>query len=169
MGIASYTSLPIELVPKFSPPVVTIITAYPGASPSEVENTVAKPIEDAISSLEGIDQIQVVSNENVCFIAVEFEQQVDLDKSVQEIQRKMNQVVSLFPKEVRAPVINKFALDELPVVRLAVSGNMSGTAFYDLVKNRVVSEIGQVKGVAQVNILGGEQREVKININSYKI
>jgi hydrophobe/amphiphile efflux-1 (HAE1) family protein len=169
MGIASYTSLPIELVPKFSPPVVTIITAYPGASPSEVENTVAKPIEDAISSLEGIDQIQVVSNENVCFIAVEFEQQVDLDKSVQEIQRKMNQVVSLFPKEVRAPVINKFALDELPVVRLAVSGNMSGTAFYDLVKNRVVSEIGQVKGVAQVNILGGEQREVKVNINSYKI
>ena len=169
MGIASYTSLPIELVPKFSPPVITIITAYPGASPSEVENTVAKPIEDAISSLEGIDQIQVVSNENVCFIAVEFEQQVDLDKSVQEIQRKMNQVVSLFPKEVRAPVINKFALDELPVVRLAVSGNMSGTAFYDLVKNRVVSEIGQVKGVAQVNILGGEQREVKVNINSYKI
>ncbi len=169
MGIASYFSLPIELTPKFSPPVITIITAYPGASPSEVENTVAKPIEDAISSLEGIDQVQVVSNENVSFIAVEFEQQADLDKSVQEIQRKMGQVVSAFPKEVRAPVINKFALDELPVVRLAVSSNLSGTAFYDLIKNRVVSELAQVKGAAQVTILGGEQREIKININSYKL
>lgn len=169
MGIASYFSLPIELTPKFSPPVITIITAYPGASPSEVENTVAKPIEDAISSLEGIDQVQVVSNENVSFIAVEFEQQADLDKSVQEIQRKMGQVVSGFPKEVRAPVINKFALDELPVVRLAVSSNLSGTAFYDLIKNRVVSELAQVKGAAQVTILGGEQREIKININSYKL
>lgn len=169
MGVASYFNLPIELVPKFSPPVVTIITTYPGASPSEVENTVAKPIEDAISSLEGIDQIQVSSNENVCFIAVEFDQKMDLDKAVQELQRKVNQVVSGFPKEVRAPVINKFALDELPVLRLAVSGNWTGTDFYDLIKNRLVSELGQVKGVAQVGILGGEQREVKININSYQL
>ncbi len=169
MGVASYFSLPIELTPKFSPPVVTIITAYPGASPSEVENTVAKPIEDAISSLEALDQIQVVSNENVSFIAVEFEQQADIDKAVQEMQRKMNQVTSTFPKEVRAPVINKFALDELPVVRLAVSGSVSGTEFYDLIKNRVVGELGQLKGVAQVSVLGGEQREVKVNINAYKL
>jgi hydrophobic/amphiphilic exporter-1 (mainly G- bacteria), HAE1 family len=169
MGVASYFSLPIELTPKFSPPVVTIITAYPGASPSEVENTVAKPIEDAISSLEALDQIQVISNENVSFFAVEFEQQADLDKAVQEIQRKMGQVVASFPKEVRAPVINKFALDELPVVRLAVSANVSGTDFYDLIKNRIVGELGQLKGVAQVSILGGEQREVKVNINAYKL
>ncbi len=169
MGVASYYNLPIELVPKFSPPLVTIITAYPGASPSEVENAVAKPIEDAISSLEGIDQIQIASNENVCFVAVEFDQKADLDKSVQEIQRKINQIQSGFPKEVRTPVINKFALDELPVLRLAVSSNLTGTAFYDLIKNRLISDLAQVKGVAQVGILGGEQREIKVNINSYRL
>lgn len=169
MGVSSYFSLPIEMVPKFSPPVVTIITAYPGASPGEVENTVAKPIEDAIASLEGVDLIQIASNENVSFVAVEFDQKVDLDKAVQEMQRKINQVVPTFPKEVRTPVINKFALDELPVLRLAASGNITGTAFYDLIKNRVASEIGQVKGVAQVAILGGEQREIKVNINSYQL
>lgn len=169
MGVASYFNLPIELVPKFNPPLATIITAYPGASPSEVENTVAKPIEDAISSLEGIDQIQIASNENVCFVAVEFDQKVDLDKSVQEMQRKINQILSSFPKEVRTPVINKFALDELPVLRVAVSSDLSGTAFYDLIKNRLVSDIAQVKGVAQVGILGGEQREIKVNINSYRL
>lgn len=169
MGVASYFSLPIEMVPKFSPPVVTIITIYPGASPSEVENTVSKPIEDAISSLEGIDQIQVGSQENSSFISVELNQDADIDQSVQEMQRKINQIQVLFPKEVRTPVINKFALDELPVVRLAVAGNLTGTAFYDLVKNRVVPEIAQIKGVAQVSILGGEEREIKINISSQRL
>lgn len=169
MGVSSYFGLPIEMVPKFNPPVVTVITIYPGASPSEVENTVSKPIEDAISSLEGIEQIQISSQENSSFVTLELAQQIDVDKAVQEIQRKINQVQSTFPKEVRTPVINKFALDELPVVRLAVSGNLTGTAFYDLVKNRVVPEIAQLKGVAQVGILGGEEREIKINISSQRL
>jgi hydrophobic/amphiphilic exporter-1 (mainly G- bacteria), HAE1 family len=169
MGIAAYQTLPIELVPKFSAPVVTVITLYPGASPGEIENTVAKPIEDALSSIEGIDQIQVTSNESVSFVAVEFDQAVDLDKAVQEIQRKINTIQASLPKEVRTPVINKFALDELPVLKLAVSSNQTGTKFYDLVKNRLVAELGQVKGVAQVGILGGEQREIRVNINSYRL
>jgi len=169
MGIASYMRLPIELVPKFSAPVVTIITIYPGASPSEVENAVSKPIEDAISSLEGIDQVQIGSQENSSFVAVEFEQSVDLDKAVQEMQRKINQLQASLPKEVRTPVINKFALDELPILKIGVAGNQTGPAFFDVIKNRVVPEISQVKGVAQVSILGGEEREIKINISSARL
>ncbi|MBK9335947.1 MAG: efflux RND transporter permease subunit [Lewinellaceae bacterium] len=169
MGVASYFSLPIELVPKFDPPVITIMTLYPGASPAEVENAVAKPIEDAISSLEGIQLIQIGANENVCFVAVEISQELDLDKAVQEMQRKVNQILPTFPKEVRTPVINKFALSELPILRLAVRANVAGPEFFDLVKNRLVPEMGQVKGVAQVGILGGEEREIKINISSAKL
>ncbi|MBK8969436.1 MAG: efflux RND transporter permease subunit [Saprospiraceae bacterium] len=169
MGVASYFSLPIELVPKFDPPVVTIMTAYPGASPAEVENAVAKPIEDVISSLEGIDQIQIGSNENICFVALETHQDIDIDKTVQELQRKINQILPTFPKEVRAPVINKFALSELPILRLAARANVAGSQFYDLVSNRVLPEIAQVKGVAQVSILGGEEREIKINISSARL
>ncbi|MBK8554410.1 MAG: efflux RND transporter permease subunit [Lewinellaceae bacterium] len=169
MGVASYFNLPIELVPKFSPPVVTIITVYPGASPAEVENAVSKPIEDVISSMEGIDQVTVGSNENASFVVVELDQAVDINQAVQEIQRKINQVQTNFPKEVRTPVVNKFALDELPIMRLAVRSNVSGTAFYDMIKNRVVPDISQVKGVAQVNVLGGEEREIKVNINSSRV
>ncbi len=169
MGIGSYYRLPIELVPKFSPPVVTIITIYPGASPSEVENAVSKPIEDAISALEGIDQVQIGSNESASFVAVELKQDVDIDQAVLEMQRKIGQIQSTFPKEVRTPVINKFALDELPILRLGVAANLTGTAFYDLIKNRIATEIAQVKGVAQVNVLGGEAREIRVNINSERL
>ncbi len=169
MGVASYRNLPIELVPKFNPPVVTITTIYPGASPSEVENAVSKPIEDVVSSLEGIEQIQIGSMENSCFIALEMNQTVNIDQAVPEIQRKINQILPTLPKEVRPPVVNKFALDELPILRLGVSGNLTGTAFFDLIKNRVVPEITRIKGVAQASILGGEEREIKINISSERL
>ena len=169
MGVASYRNLPIELVPKFNPPVVTITAIYPGASPAEIENAVSKPIEDVVSSLEGIEQIQIGSMENSCFIALEMNQSVDVDEAVPEIQRKINQILPTLPKEVRPPVVNKFALDELPVLRLGVSANVSGTDFFDLVRNRIVPEIARVKGVAQVNVLGGEEREVKINISSKQL
>ena len=93
MGVAAYRNLPIELVPKFDPPVVTITGIYPGASPSEVENAMSKPIEDVVSSIEGIEQIQIGSFENSCFIALEMNQAVDLDQAVPEIQRKINQIL----------------------------------------------------------------------------
>lgn len=169
MGVASYRNLPIELVPKFDPPVITVVAVYPGASPSEVENAVSKPIEDVVSSIQGIEQIQIGSFENSCFISLEMNQATDLDIAVPEIQRKINQILPSMPKEVRPPVVNKFALGELPVLRLGVSGNQSGTAFFDLVKNRLVPEIARVKGVAQVSILGGEEREIKINIASDRL
>lgn len=169
MGVASYYSLPIELAPKFNPPLITIITVYPGASPAEVENAVSKPLEDAVSSLEGIDQVSVGSQENASFLGIEFEQTVDLDKAVLEVQRKINQVQASLPRECKTPVVNKFALDELPVMRLAVSGTLGGTDFLDLVKNRVVPDIAQLSGVAQVNVFGGEEREVKINLSSERL
>ncbi len=169
MGAASYFTLPIELVPKFSPPVATIITVYPGASPSEVENSVSKLLENAISSVEGVEEINVGSQENSSFIAVEFDQNTDLDAGVREMERRIGQIVPNLPKNCRTPVVNKFALDELPVMRLAVSGTDGGTTFYDLVKNRIVPELAQIKGVGQVSILGGEEREIVVSVRSDKL
>ena len=97
MGVAAYRNLPIELVPKFDPPVITITGIYPGASPAEVENAVSKPIEDVVSSIEGIEQIQIGSFENSCFIALEMNQKVNLDQAVPEIQRKINQSPAALP------------------------------------------------------------------------
>ncbi len=169
MGIASYLSLPIEMVPKFDPPVITISAIYPGASPAEVENAVARPLEDAVASIEGVQLIQIGSNEGICFIALELDQQIDLDRAVQELQRKINQILPTLPREVRPPVVNKFALSELPVMRLAVRSHLAGTEFYDMVKNRLLPELTQVRGVAQISILGGEMREVRVNISRSRL
>ncbi|MCS6928497.1 MAG: efflux RND transporter permease subunit [Saprospiraceae bacterium] len=164
MGIASYQRLPIEMTPKFDPPVITVSAIYPGASPAEVENAVARPLEDVVASLEGVQLIQIGSNEGICFIALELSQETDVDRAVQELQRKINQIMPTLPREVRPPVVNKFAFSELPVMRVAVRSQLVGSELYDMVKNRLLPELTQVRGVAQVTLLGGEAREVRVNV-----
>lgn len=166
MGVSSYLRLPIELTPKYSPPIATVATLYPGAGPAEVENTVSKPLEKALASMEGVDNIWVTSAENASFILIEFVQDADINRMIPEAQRKINQAAAAFPREVRQPTLNKFALDELPILRLAVSSSvLSGSDFFDLVNNQIAPEIAQVKGVAEVSVLGGESREIRVNVN----
>ena len=108
-GLLSYFSLNYELLPKFSPPVVSITTIYPGASPSEVENTVTKKIEDAVASLENIKKIDATSYESVSVIIITLNPEADVDYSLNDAQRKVNAILADLPDEAKAPSLNKFS------------------------------------------------------------
>ena len=89
-GLLGYQLLSYELIPKFTPPVITIQTVYPGASPTEVEKSVTIPIEDLVSSVENIDKIESTSNENVSIVVLNFNDGVDIDELLDIVQRKVN-------------------------------------------------------------------------------
>jgi HAE1 family hydrophobic/amphiphilic exporter-1 len=169
LGIFGYYQLGYELVPKFSQPVVTITTAYPGASPSEVENSVTRKIEDAVASMENIVEVRSISSENVSFVMVELKASANIDLALQEAQRKVNAVLSKLPKEVKTPALGKVSPDEAPIIRLGIKAKMASTELYDLVDQRIAPAISRVEGVGQVNIIGGEQREIRVNVNSQKL
>lgn len=169
LGIASYFTMPYELVPKFSPPVLVVSTIYPGAPPSEVENSVTKPIEDAISVVENVDVIQSASQENISMMKVELKQGADVDKVVQDIQRRVNAISNKLPETAKAPSINKFDFDELPIIRLALFADKSPTELYDFAKNTVQPQIAQIPGVADVAIFGGTPRELNINVKAKEL
>jgi len=169
LGYESYKTLNYELLPKISPPVLTIATVYPGASPSEIENTVSKKIEDVISTLENISSIRTNSSEGVSFVVVEFSQSADIDKSLQEAQRRLNALIPNLPKDCKAPTVSKFAFDELPILRMGCISNLPGPQFADQLKNQIIPRISQVAGVGQVIIIGAEQREIKINVSTDKL
>ena len=99
LGLYSYTQLNYELLPKMSSPFVSITTVYPGASPNEVETSITKPIEDAISSVDQLKAIRSTSVEGVSFVMAEFDQSVDIDFTVQNAQRKVNEIVSTLPED----------------------------------------------------------------------
>jgi HAE1 family hydrophobic/amphiphilic exporter-1 len=114
MGWVSYQQLSYELLPKFSSPVVTVSTVYPGASPSEVESSVTKKVEDAISAMENIVSVRSTSQEGFSFVMIELTQSANVDLALQDAQRKVNATVSQLPEQTKTPVLTKFAIDELP-------------------------------------------------------
>lgn len=169
LGLMSYQKLSYELLPKFSAPIVTVTAVYPGASPNEVENTVTKKLEDAVSSMENVDKITSSSYESLSVIVVQLRNEANVDLALQEAQRKINAILSTLPEDVKAPSLGKFSFDDLPIIRLGVSANISPTELYDLVEQRIQPNLSKIPGVAQINLIGGEQREIRVNVNNEKL
>lgn len=169
LGFFSYKQLNYELLPNFSMPVITIVTIYPGASPTEVENSVSKKIEDAISTTGSIDNIKSISQENISYVIMEFKPSTDVDYAIQEVQRKINAIQILLPEDAKVPVISKFGMSDFPIINITVSSNTDPTGLYDLVKHRISPELKGIKGVGEIILAGGEEREICVNINAAKL
>ncbi len=168
-GLLSYSNLNYELLPKFSPAVVSVTTVYPGASPSEVENTVSKKIEDAVSSMENIKKIDTKSYEGVSSVVITLNSGADVDYALNDAQRKVNAILKDLPEDIDPPSLNKFSLDDLPVMTLSGTGNTDAASFYDLMDKRVSPVLSRIDGVAKINLIGGQEREIKVSVDAKKL
>jgi hydrophobic/amphiphilic exporter-1 (mainly G- bacteria), HAE1 family len=165
LGLFSYKQLQYELLPKMTPPVVTVSIRYPGASPAEVETSLTKPVEEAVSAIEKISSITSTSTEGMSVVAIEFSNSANIEKALQDAQRKINEVRDRFPTEAKAPVITRFALDEAPVLRIGATSSLPDTDFYQMLKDNIQPQLASVAGVGQVYLLGGREREIRVNID----
>tara|TARA_R100000935_G_scaffold3137_2_gene8275 strand:+ start:1348 stop:4509 length:3162 start_codon:yes stop_codon:yes gene_type:complete len=168
-GLFSYSQLNYELIPKMEIKVVTIMTIYPGASPAEVENTVSRKVEDAVSSLENIKKIQTKSFESLSLVTIEFTSDADVDFLLNEAQRKINSIRSDLPEDIEEPSLSQFSLSDLPVVSLGVTANLSENELYDLIDQKIQPEFSRLSGVAQVTLVGGQEREIRVNLDPNKL
>lgn len=168
LGIFSYNQLSYELLPKMSSPFVTVVTVYPGANPSEVENAVTKKIEEAVAGAEKLKRVFSTSSENVSTVFVEFQQSANADLATQDVQRKINEITDL-PTGVKRPAVLKFQLDAIPVIRMAVTSAMPPRDFAQLLKDQIKPRLAQIKGVSQVSLVGLSEREINVNINADKL
>jgi len=168
-GLFSYSSLSYELIPKFEVNVVTISTVYPGASPGEVENTVTKKIEDAVSSLELVKKVESKSYESLSIVTVTLEPEADANYSLNDAQRKINAIEKDLPDDVDPPSLNKFSLSDLPIITIGATSKMDEVAFYDLLDKKIEPILARVNGVAQVNLVGGEEREIQVSLDQEKL
>lgn len=169
LGVFGYFQLRYELLPKVAPPWVVISTVYPGASPSEVENSVTKVIEDAVASVEKLSNIYGNSYEGLSVISLEYKYSANADQAMQEVQRKVNVIALKLPKDIRTPIIQKFSFDEVPVLKVGVSSDMPSREFYQFLKDEIEPAFGKIEGVGQVNLIGGDVREIKINLDAQKL
>ncbi|MGD1044769.1 MAG: efflux RND transporter permease subunit [Bacteroidota bacterium] len=169
LGIFGYLQLNYELLPKMSIPVVVVQTIYPGASPYEVENNVSKVIEDAVSGIDKIDAVSSRSYESMSLVIIEFKQDANIDFAVQDASRKVNAILANLPTDAKTPTVSKIAFDEIPVLKMGVTSQMDSREFFQFLKDRVQPRISKIAGVAQVSLTGGEEREIKVNMDANKV
>jgi HAE1 family hydrophobic/amphiphilic exporter-1 len=169
LGGFSYLQLKYELIPNMFPPYVTVVTVYPGAAPQEVESSVTKPIEDAVAGVDRIKKVNSYSYENYSIVQTEFQFTADPTKANQDVQKKVNEVIASLPPSVKTPTVSNFSLDDFPIIRIGVTADMDGRELYQIVKDNVKARLSRIAGVAQVSIVGGQEREVRVNLDLAKL
>ena len=165
LGFLGYSSLQAELMPKFTPPTMNVQVVYPGASPSEVESSLTRKLEDALSSLQGIESMRSYSFEGMSMIFVSFIYGTDIDKSISDAQNKIDSKKATLPSAILSPMINKITVDDKSIMTLSVTSDLEATEFSDLVEHRLVPELLRVPGTAKVESVGERPKEIQVNLD----
>jgi HAE1 family hydrophobic/amphiphilic exporter-1 len=168
-GVLSFNNLNQELMPDMSMEAVFISTIYPGAGASEVENSVTKKIEDAMSSLESVDNITSVSMENFSMVTVELKSGTDINRSLQNAQRKINAIRGNLPDEAEEPSLVDFNMSDIPIMTIGATSRMDETAFYDLMDKEIKPMLERIPGIGSVSLTGGQEREIQVNLNEERM
>ncbi|WP_163407157.1 efflux RND transporter permease subunit [Flavobacterium ajazii] len=168
-GAFCYTKLSYELMPDMSQPTLVVTTQYPGAAPVNVEQTVTKEIEDVLSGVDGIKTISSQSMEGNSIITAEFNVGTDIDSKEQEVQRKINNILSELPDDVKTPSISKVTPSDSPIMQLTATSNLTNAAFYDVMKNEIKPQLQQIGGVGEITLIGGQEREIQVNVIKDKL
>ena len=169
LGIHFGMHLKLELIPTLDVPVVSIVTTYPGAGPSEVEEQVSKKIEDQVGTVEHLKKITSRSQDNVSIVIAEFHYGTDMIQALSDVRDKVEIAKRNIPKEADNPTIYKIDPNSRPIVTLAMYGTMDLRSLRDLADDRIKKELEKVAGVASVRVSGGYEREILVEVDPGKL
>ena len=169
LGIRSASNLGMDLTPNIEFPVVFIQTIYQGTGPEEIESTITKPIEEAMSTLTGIDKMMSFSKENVSIVVILFTMETDIKEATQQARDKMATIRSSLPDDIEEPVIRNMDPNEQPIAVLGVSANLDTKKMYDLADRTIKPEFEQIQNVGMVSIGGARKREIHVELDNDKL
>ena len=168
MGTVSYISLPRESSPSIKIPYVFIATVYPGVSPQDVENLVTQEIEKEVKGISGVKEVKSVSRESFSSISVEFNTDVIIDDALQKVRDKVATAKTKMPTDIKEPVIMEINFSELPMMYVNISGNLN-PAEMKKIGTSVQDKIEEIPGVLSAEVVGGLDREVKIDADANRL
>jgi hydrophobic/amphiphilic exporter-1 (mainly G- bacteria), HAE1 family len=169
LGIASYKQLGLDLMPKTDMPVVFVQTSLPGASAEEIETQVTKPIEEAVNTIAGIDELRSSSQQGGSRVIITFVLERDIEAAVQDVRDKVATITNKFPNDTLPPVIQKIDPDSNPILTIAISGDRSQKEISEIVDKRIKQNLETVKDVGDVSFSGDRHREVQLLLNKDRL
>ncbi len=168
-GIFSLTRIPIDLLPEIDTNAIMVMTAYEGASASDIENNVTKPLENSLNSVSDLKHISSQSKENISIITLEFEYGIDIDVATNDVRDKLDMVKQALPDEVNNPIIFKFGTDDIPIMMLSVTAAESTSGLYKILDDQVANPLARISGVGAVSVTGSAKREIKVYCDPHKL
>jgi len=169
LGLFSFSKLGVDLFPNIDFPIVVVNTTLRGASPEEIETSVTKPIEEAVNTISGIEELRSTSYEGLSQVVVTFKLEKNTDTAAQEVRDAVNRVVKEFPQGTDQPVIQKLDLGAAPIMSIAVTGDLRVRDITEIAKKKIKEPLETIYGVGKVTMVGGREREIHVIINPMKL
>lgn len=163
LGIVSFTNMTTDLLPDINMPYAVVITTYPGASPSQVEEVVSKPVEQAMATVSNIQNVQSISSENMSMVVLEFSQTANMDSVSLEMRENLDQIKGYWDDSVGNPIIMKINPDMMPVMVAAVEKDgLDGIGITEYANQDLISSLESLEGVASVDTSGEVEQSVQV-------
>lgn len=168
-GVFSLMNTSLANYPEFDANVVMVMSSYPGASASDIENNLTKVLENTLNGVENLKDLTSRSKENISVVVLEFEYGTDIDEACNDIRDKLDLVNSSLPDGASVPVLFKFGADDMPVLILSAKANQSLMGLNKILDDKMVTPLGRVKGVGTVSVSGAPEREIHVYCDPNKL
>jgi hydrophobic/amphiphilic exporter-1 (mainly G- bacteria), HAE1 family len=169
LGLLSLTKLPVDLMPEFEQPTLTVRVSYAGVGPLEMEELVTRPIEQAVSAVPGLVRVNSSSSEGNSQVQLNFDWGRDLAEAADEVRTRLDRVRGRLPEDADPPTIFKFDSNSQAIVQLGVEGDYDPVTLRELAENEIAPRFERVDGVAAVTVNGGLRRQIHIDLSKEKI
>jgi len=170
LGVVSISKMEMALTPEINIPVALVMTEYEGAGPEEVESLVTETIEGAVSNVENIDAISSISSEGTSIVIVEFNYGIDMDNAVNNMRDKLSMVDRMLPADAGEPTIMKLDMNSMPIARIIISSDsMNNDELKSFAEDTIQPRIERQVGVASVDVTGGHEKEIKVEIDPERL
>ena len=168
-GLFGYSKLGVDLFPKVDLPFISVTTALPGSAPEEIETEITDKIEEAVNTVSGIDELRSVSSEGISQVFISFNLDKNIDVASQEVRDKVNRVLGELPQDVRQPLVQKLDPDAIPVLTIALSGPFSVKEITEYADKVLRRNLESTRGVGQVALIGGQKRQINVDVDPLKL
>ncbi len=169
LGVLAYRRLGLDLMPQVEFPFVTVLTVYPGASAEDIETSVARKIEDAVSAIDGVRHLDSMCMPGLCQTLIEFELHRDVDAAATDVRERIAMIRRDLPAAAEDPRVLKFDINARPVATMVLSGHRPVDELYDLADQQLRDRFSVVDGVADVDVVGGARREVHVRADAARL
>lgn len=165
LGAIAVTRLPVDLLPEVDFPRITIVTRYDGVGPQEIENLLTRPVERAVSTIDGVTALEGESAEGLSRVQLQFDWGTDLDSAVNDVRAELDRIRAQLPEDADQPIVLKFDISATPVASLGLSGAGDPRRLRYLADEILTRRLERIPGIASVQVNGGRVRELRVELD----